>query len=183
MFCPNCGKALADDAKFCDACGASVDGTAKAAGAGAQTTGNAEEKIKAFAKVEDRTAEFDADDIAKNKGLSLLSYLGILLLIPLFAAKDSKFARFHINQGLTLFLAGSAVDLVWGILSKIIGIVRYSLPGMVFYEIGTALHWIVTILFVIVGLALLALAVTGIVNACSGKAKTLPVLGNLHLFD
>ena len=104
-------------------------------------------------------------------------------MIPLFAAKDSKFARFHINQGLTLFLAGSAVQVVQNILNAVINGVRYSLPGMVFYEIGTALHWIVTILFVIVGLALLALAVTGIVNACSGKAKTLPVLGNLHLFD
>ena len=183
MFCPNCGKALADEAKFCDACGASVDGTAKAAGAGAQTTGKAEEKVKEFAKVEDSTAEFDADDIAKNKGLSLFSYLGILLLIPLFAAKDSKFARFHINQGLTLFLAGSAVQVVQNILNAVINGVRYSLPGMVFYEIGTALHWIVTILFVIVGLALAVLAIIGIVNACSGKAKTLPVLGNLHLFD
>ena len=183
MFCPNCGKELADDAKFCDTCGASVDGTAKAAGAGAQTTGNAEEKIKAFAKVEDRTAEFDADDIAKNKGLSLFSYLGILLLIPLFAAKDSKFARFHINQGLTLFLAGSAVDLVWGILSKMIGIVRYSFPGMAFYWIGTVIYWVFAIVFGLIGIALAVLAIIGIVNACSGKAKTLPVLGNLHLFD
>ena len=30
---------------------------------------------------------------------------------------------------------------------------------------------------------LAVLAIIGIVNACSGKAKTLPVLGNLHLFD
>ncbi len=28
MFCKNCGKEIADDAKFCDGCGASVDGSA-----------------------------------------------------------------------------------------------------------------------------------------------------------
>ena len=183
MFCPNCGKELADDAKFCDTCGASVDGTAKAAGAGAQTTGKAEEKIKEFTKTENRTAEFDADDIAKNKVLSLFSYLGILLLIPLFAAKNSKFARFHINQGLTLFLTGSALDLIWNILSKVIGIVRYSFPGMAFYWVGTVLNVIVSIVFGLIGIAFIVLMIIGIVNACSGKAKTLPVLGNLHLFD
>ena len=32
--------------------------------------------------------------------MAILAYFGILVLIPILAAKDSKFARFHANQGL-----------------------------------------------------------------------------------
>lgn len=39
MYCSNCGKQLADDAKFCDACGAQIDPAAPAAGAGAASAG------------------------------------------------------------------------------------------------------------------------------------------------
>ena len=39
-----------------------------------------------------------------DKLMGVLAYLGILVLIPLLAAKDSKFAQFHAKQGLTLFI-------------------------------------------------------------------------------
>lgn len=44
-------------------------------------------------------------DINSNKGYAILSYFSLLVLIPIFAAKDSKFARFHANQGLVLMIA------------------------------------------------------------------------------
>lgn len=51
----------------------------------------------------------DEQDIRENKLWALLSYLGILVLIPLLAKKDSKFAQFHAKQGLVLFIA----NLIW----------------------------------------------------------------------
>ncbi len=41
-------------------------------------------------------------DVEKFKGLAVLAY--IFFLIPLIAAPNSKFARFHANQGLLLFI-------------------------------------------------------------------------------
>ncbi len=45
----------------------------------------------------DTTAEFDHNDISANKGMAILAYLDPLVLIPIFAEKGSKFARFHSN--------------------------------------------------------------------------------------
>lgn len=47
----------------------------------------------------------DAKDIQDNKIVALLSYLGILCLIPLLAKKDSKFCQFHAKQGLVMTIA------------------------------------------------------------------------------
>ena len=44
-------------------------------------------------------------DIQENKLMALLSYLGILFLIPLLAKKDSPYCQFHAKQGLVLFIA------------------------------------------------------------------------------
>lgn len=41
-------------------------------------------------------------DVEENKILTILSYLGILCLVPLLAKKDSKFAQFHAKQGLVI---------------------------------------------------------------------------------
>jgi uncharacterized membrane protein len=46
----------------------------------------------------------DKQDIEQNKVLAAVGYLGILFLIPLLAAKQSKFAQFHAKQGLVLFV-------------------------------------------------------------------------------
>ena len=60
----------------------------------------------------DITNEYDPNDIKSNKGVSVLAYFGLLFLVPLLAAKDSKFARFHTNQGIVLFILSIAFSLV-----------------------------------------------------------------------
>lgn len=60
----------------------------------------------------DHTAEMDAKDIEDNKIMAILAYLGILVLVPIFAAKESKFARFHANQGLILCIVGIILGFV-----------------------------------------------------------------------
>ena len=100
--------------------------------------------------------------------MGVLAYLSWLVLIPIFAAKDSKFARFHANQGLVLLIA-----------SAIFGVVRWILSEILF-----AISWrlyFVTIIISLLGLAFLALAIIGIVNAATGKAKELPVIGKIRI--
>lgn len=49
--------------------------------------------------------KFDEKDIAENKYVAMLSYLGILCLVPLLAKKESPFAQFHARQGLVIAIA------------------------------------------------------------------------------
>ena len=63
------------------------------------------DKIKSlFTNLEDKTAEYKKEDIEKGKLMAVLSYIGILVVIPYFAEKENKFVRFHAIQGLNLLL-------------------------------------------------------------------------------
>ena len=88
---------------------------------------------------------------------SVLAYIGILWLVPLLAAKDSKLAQFHANQGLVLFLFEIAVGIVWVI---------------------PVLGWIIGFCGWIIGLIL---AITGIINASKGEMKPLPLIGGISI--
>ena len=120
----------------------------------------------------DHTAECDGADVEKNKILSLLSYISLLFLIPMFCAKDSKFARFHVNQGIVLFICELIVGLVGWVLGLILGIIPFV--GVVLGILLAVVTWVVELVF-------LALAILGIVNAVQGKAKELPLLGGIRV--
>lgn len=58
--------------------------------------------------------KFDAKDIEANKVMAALSYLSILVLIPLLTKKNSKFVQTHAKQGLALFIVEVIVTfIVW----------------------------------------------------------------------
>lgn len=101
--------------------------------------------------------EVDPADIEKNKGLAILSY--ILFFIPLLAAKESKFAMYHANQGLILFLVSLIINVVGSII-PIIGL-------LIIIPVGD--------------LAVLIWAILGITKAASGKIAPLPVIGKFDL--
>jgi uncharacterized membrane protein len=117
----------------------------------------------------------EAQDAEANKAMGVLAY--VLFLIPLLAApKNSRFARYHTNQGLVLCLAGIAYGIVWGILTAILSAVL--LTGGVG---GFGLYGLVSGILGIVWLVFPALAIVGIVNAVQGKTKPLPVIGGITL--
>lgn len=109
---------------------------------------------------------FDSNDVAQNKVMGILAYIGILFLVPLFAAKNSPYARFHTNQGLVLFI----VEFAWGIVYSVISLVL----GLVGLGFLAAILAIVNVVF-------LVLMILGIVNACNGTATKLPVIGNITI--
>lgn len=161
MFCQKCGKELPDDAKFCPGCGATTDAQTQ------KTESAFEKQVDAFTDTPDTTAGFMPDDIAQNKGYAVLAYLGALVLIPLFAAKNSKFARFHTNQGLVLFVA----TVVWNVVTRILTAVLKYL--YVTKAIVSGAMWLI-------GMLLCVLAIMGIVNAVKGRAKELPLIGKIR---
>jgi len=87
----------------------------------------------------------------KNTGMAIVAY--ILFFVPLLTdAKNDPFVKFHVKQGLVLFLA-------WCVLSFV--------AWMPF------LRWISWM----VHLALFIVFIMGILNAANGKEEELPVIG------
>ncbi len=125
-----------------------------------------EEKITSLNNTADTTAEFDNQDIQNNKIMAILSYFGILVLVPILAAKESKFARFHANQGLILCICSIAV---WLVISIITSVLTWRL------------YWLISIISLVAWVGILILAIIGIINAANGKAKELPVIGHFKL--
>ena len=105
--------------------------------------------------------------------MGVLSYLGILVLVPLLtqSAKQSPYARFHANQGLILFLA----QIAWNIIRTIILTVMVN----VVYSYGV--YHLCNILFTLLSIALGVFSLIGLIFAAQGKARELPVIGKLHL--
>jgi len=100
----------------------------------------------------------DINDITENKIMAALAYIGILFIVPLVAAKNSPYARFHTAQGFILFLGWLIVALVGWI---------------------PLLGWLVGFLG---GILLVVLSVIGVANALQGKMKKLPLVGNIKLY-
>ncbi|MBQ9468118.1 MAG: DUF4870 domain-containing protein [Clostridia bacterium] len=109
----------------------------------------------------DYTAQFTKEDVESNKVMAILAYIGILVLVPIFAAKESKFARFHANQGLVFLI----VAVIAGAVSGIFGLIPY-----VGWIVGSA-----------IGVCTLLLMIFGIVNAAQGRAKELPIIGKFRI--
>ena len=138
---------------------------------------NFKDKVKNLNNTADTTSEFDPKDVSDNKGISVLSYLGPLVFIPMFAKKDSKYARFHANQGLTMFITYVGYSIVQSVLMVILRAIfpwkyNYGLiggRGFIFNALSTVLS--------LVWIPIVIIAIIGIVNAASGKAKELPVIG------
>ena len=112
--------------------------------------------------------KFDANDVAQNKVMGILAYLEILCLVPIFAAKNSPYARFHANQGLVLLLA----EVIYGVIYTVITLAVGWIP---------VVGWIVVAVLGLASLVFIVLIVLGIMNACSGEVKKLPVIGNITL--
>lgn len=107
------------------------------------------------------TQTFDRMDIDTHKGVSAVGYF--LFFIPLFV-KNSPFTRFHANQTLVLFLA----ELIG---SVIFGVILAMNPFSIFiYTIWSLFE-----------LAIGIFKIYGCVNAAKGRAKPLPVIGNIVL--
>ena len=179
MFCSKCGKEIKDEAAFCPYCGAKTTEEAtkekatdeNEAGKAAENAENEDfaAKIAKLNDTKDTTSEFDKEEIDNNKGMSILAYLSWLVLIPIFAAKKSRYAQFHANQGLILAIIDTAYWIINGVITGILMIVS---------PIASAIVCAITGLF---GLVFLVLVILGIVNAASGKAKELPVIGKYKI--
>lgn len=89
----------------------------------------------------------------KNRLLAVLSYLYVLVIIPLIVGRKDEFVKFHSKQGVgLLFLSVIAPYILW-------------IP---------ILGWIIGPIFIA---GILVLTVYGIIHAVKGEKKPLPIIG------
>ena len=202
--CPNCGNKISDEALFCNNCGTNVanvtpDVTANTgAGVASDAAQVAGETISAAAGAEnaaagtsqnfqqstnfngqpqsfqpvpqvqpqpqqyrqydpaDHTAEFDPRDIADNKLFAVLPYFTFMFgVIVALLVKESAFTKFHAKNAIRIEIA----------------MILSFIPAVV-----PVIGWLVSaVLFVI----LFIVQIIAIVYCLQGKAKDLPIVGNI----
>jgi uncharacterized membrane protein len=118
-------------------------------------------------------------DVERHKGMALAGY--VCFVIPLVLAPNSKFARFHANQGLLLWIA-LAVCVV-----TVIGLqVASWLAGVVFSRVAI-LAFFFGGLFHLLQFALLVtwvgLMIYGMLQALGGERKPLPGIGHWNVIS
>lgn len=153
--CPKCHSKVNFGEKTCPACGQDLLESA------ADTL---REKAAAFTDTPDTTGEYDAADMQSNRLMALLSYFGILVLIPIFAAQHSRFVRFHANQGLVLLIAGVVLQAAAEVVKRI------PLIGFA----GSILRALVTLIWAV-------LMILGIIHVINGEARELPLIGKFRI--
>ena len=175
--CPNCGTQMADDAKFCESCGVSLE-QGNPGIQGAQPVDNAQSApnngpiptqmppaqtqynpYQQYYNPKDHTSEFDVRDIADNKLFAAFAYIfGVLGIIAALLVNNSPFTRFHAKQAVKLEIA--AIVLV--------------IPAVIPF-----LGWFVTCAGLLV---LVVVKIIAVVNALNGKAIEAPIISEIGVF-
>ena len=117
---------------------------------------NEEEKNAGMDKNEtEEGAGQNKNEKEKNTGMAIVAY--IIFFIPLLTdAKDDKFVKYHVRQGLMIFIAWIAL----------------SILGMIIY-----IPFISWFIIMILRLGVFILMIMGIMNAAQGEKKPLPLIG------
>ena len=94
----------------------------------------------------------------------VLSYLGILSLIPFLMKKDDPEVQWHAKQGVTLFFA----EIAWFVVQIAIAFAHIPMLGCVSGLVGC-----------IVWIGFLALSIVAIVKAVNGQRFPIPLIADL----
>lgn len=139
MICLNCGKNIPNIYEYCPHCGYKI-------------------KIESSDDKKEKTSK---EEIDTGKGMAIVCYLNLLVIIPLIFEKNNNFVRYHINQGLSLCL-----------FTIVTGVIKLMLNDFLLYSY---------IFVILMALLIIIMMVIGIKNVCSGEEKPLPIIGNFNL--
>jgi uncharacterized membrane protein len=88
-----------------------------------------------------------------NMLMGILAYLGVFVLVPYLVVKDDAFVKFHVKQGLVLFVIEAGIWILSGI------------------------FWVFAPIAALLNIGLLVLSILGIVNVVQKQEKELPLVG------
>ena len=119
-------------------------------------------------------------EIKEGKSIAWLSYFGLLALIPYFAQKENKYTHAHAIRGLNLLIVDIAWGVLMGILTSVIKIEQTSYLWGYPYTYTVTPWWLQLISaagYIFIGVV----SIMGIVYACQGKVKDLPLVGKIKI--
>lgn len=161
MICKKCNESLEEEVKYCPKCGASTEEANN-------NQNSLEDSIKKIMNDgKDETEMFDQIDIDDNKVMGGLAYF--LFFLPLLACPNSKYGRFHANQGLILLIAGILMGAINAVLTNIIVVVSWRL------------WFVASFLSFVLWIPLFIFGIIGLINGFTGKAKALPIIGKYNI--
>ncbi len=105
-------------------------------------------------------------DVENGKVMAVLSYLGILCLIPFFTEKKNKFVIFHAKQGINLFITNAIFNMASRIITSVIN----------FKFLGFSITDVLSYVFSLCSLVFVILSIIGIVYVFQGKIEDLPIV-------
>lgn len=114
--------------------------------------------------------QYDPNDIQQTKSIAWLSYFGIFFLIPMLVYKNSPYTKFHVNQGIVFLIFDVVGSIALAIVSTILAFI--PITGWILASLLSFAFWVVVVVFMVIG----------IVNAATGKAKPLPLIGKITIY-
>ncbi|KKR09520.1 MAG: hypothetical protein UT35_C0003G0017 [Candidatus Yanofskybacteria bacterium GW2011_GWD1_39_16] len=110
-----------------------------------------------------RPEKVSVPNIQTNSNLiAILAYLSILVFIPYFISSNNSFVRFHVSQGITLFV----FEILLYVISAIFG---FMMSGLLYMFID------------LLQLFLLVLAIIGVINVVKNRTNPLPIIGHINI--
>lgn len=146
LSCAKCGTQIEGSGKFCPSCGTATPNRL--------TT-------------DSLSVTADQKDVADNKFMAYFAY--ILVLVPLLVERNSKFVRYHTNQGLVLAIIGVIYMIAMRILSSVLFTISWRLALS-----GAGI-------FGLLGWAFAAWSIIGIIHVYKGETKPLPLIGGIQI--
>lgn len=190
-FCTKCGAQVPDGTGFCSSCGAPIGAPAGQQGQQQYQQGqqfqqnqqfqNAANFAKGINNTADYTNQYAPQDIQEGRVMSILAYFGILFFLPLVVTPNSKYGRFHANQGLLLLLWGVAVGVVNGILYAICRVIFGQEVWGIYVGMSGAGSFIYGLLSFLISVPGIYLFIVGLINAINNRAKELPFIGKIRI--
>ena len=113
------------------------------------------------------------EDIRKNKGMALLCYLGVLVVIPMVFGLHSKFVRHHANQGLILF---TLEIIAWAGCNTVM-LLGYPLLHL------SAMVYLTSLIGGLIWLGFTLLALLGLLHVAGDSYASLPVIGEYEIIS
>lgn len=139
--------------------------------------------IEKIMDTEDNSKDFTAKEKTSGRTMAILAY--IIPLIPYFLEKDNKYVKYHAKRGMDLFVIAILYSILYRILSSLIQ-VRINCGSFFGYNLGNyckGTPWWVNWPLNIIGFAISIIAIIGIINVTKGKAKELPIINNIKIFN
>ena len=128
-YCVKCGAKVDDGIRYCPYCGGEIplgQGQYDQQGQGQDQQyydhggqqsqyGQQGQYSQQGPYGQQREGYFHPEDVRANKVMAVLSYIGILVLVPLLAGnKSSEYLRHHIDQGLVIWIGSLLADILSG---------------------------------------------------------------------